>query len=116
MLEGTPPLIAMCGKTTETFKRPSFSVIIKFKRRTPKLCNQKQNPTGYPDTWGLGPKVFETENPPIFVMAAGEEGIVSPHTDSASLLGGCVVSLTPNPGILLHSTERERERERERGL
>ena len=32
ILEGTHPLIAMCGKTTETFKRPSFSVIIKWKR------------------------------------------------------------------------------------
>ena len=52
------------------------------------FATKKQNPSGYTltinNTWGLGPKVFDIEKSPVFVAAAGEEGIVSPHTDSAS--------------------------------
>ena len=88
ILGGTASLIAMCDKTTERFKRPSFSVIIKRREEHQSFATKKQNPTGYTltinSTWGLGPKVFDTEKSPVFFAAAGEGGIFSPHTDSAS--------------------------------
>ena len=48
-LEGTPPLIAICDKTTERFKRPSFSVIIKRREEHQSFATKKQNPTE--NTW-----------------------------------------------------------------
>ena len=119
ILEDTPPLIAMCDKTTERFKRPSFSVIIKWKRRTPKLCNQKTKPHRIP--WHLGPRsqsFWDREASCICCGCRRRGDSLSSHWQRFfhQQLEGCVVSLTPNPGILLHSTEREREggRERER--
>ena len=115
----------MCDKTTERFKRPSFSVIFKRKRRTPKLCNKKQNPSGYiltiNNTWGLGPKVFDIEKSPVFVAAAGEEGIVT----LTALLSPAVGKMYSFSKVTSwnsttwqrereHQSERERERARER--
>ena len=107
----------MCDKTTERFKRPSFSVIFKRKRRTPKLCNKKQNPSGYiltiNNTWGLGPKVFDIEKSPVFVAAAGEEGIVT-LTALLSPAVGKMCSFSKVKSWNSTTWQRERESERER--
>lgn len=48
------------------------------------------------NTCGLGPKVHDIEKTPVFVAAAGEERIVSPHTGSWEGR----VAIKPNPGII----------------
>ena len=83
-LEGTPPLIAMCDKTTKWFKRTSFSVLIKRWEEHQSFATKNKTPQEtliMNNTCGLGPKVYDIEKTPIFVAAA-EERIVSPHTGS----------------------------------
>ena len=75
----------MCDKTTERFKRPSFSVIIKGREGHQSFATKNktsQDTLIMNNTCGLGPKVYDIEKTPVFFAAAGEGGIVSPHAGS----------------------------------
>ena len=78
---------ALVNTANKIIQRDSTGATSK-QNKTKSTQTKKQNPTGYTltinSTWGLGPKVFDTEKSPVFFAAAGEGGIFSPHTDSAS--------------------------------
>ena len=74
----------MSDKTTERFKRPSFSLLIKRWEEHEGFATKNKTPQDnliVNNTCGLGPKVYDIETTAIFVAAA-EERIVSPHTGS----------------------------------
>ena len=109
-LEGTHSLIVMSDKTTERFKRPSFSLLIKRWEEHEGFATKNKTPQEtliMNNTCGLGPKVYDIEKNTYICCSCRREDSLSSHWQ----WGGCVASLKPNPGILLDSIQRQRDRQ-----